>query len=81
MKEGTLGQHSIIVGSQQGRASEKHNVRKADSDRQDDCWRYNVYLKLPLTESPSSNESEEETDTMIGNVILLRSRMIPTPHG
>jgi hypothetical protein len=27
-----------------------------------------VYLNVPLTASPSSNESEEETDTMIGSV-------------
>jgi hypothetical protein len=40
-----------------------------------------IYLNVPLTESPSSNESEEETDTMIGSVILLRARMIPTRHG
>jgi len=40
-----------------------------------------IYLNVPLTESPSSNESEEETDIMIGSVILLQSRMIPTRHG
>ena len=79
MKEGTLGNTVLLLGASKDELpksrmsgmliqTDLQNVKKIAGDV------INAYIpqcNVPLTGSPSSNESEEETDTMIGIVILL----------